>query len=213
MPLDEMRQQVPYSDNPSQNKDGVHIGPDGLPDRQPITDLIVGCPTPETGYGTGKMFLLFQREDGYQQGYREIPSITDRGRYNTAPTISPKDMYGHALTGYQDLDNNGIREVVVGSPGYNNSRGAIYIMFMRRRRFHAPIPDTFMYWFKILFPIGMCLLCCCFSICYFFWYFRRRPDEVEVAVLASDLEIGKTRERKRFVKSGGGGAADDEFPG
>ena len=159
---DEMRQQVPYSDNPSQDTVGydksLHKGPDGLPDRKPITDVVVGCPAPETGTGTGKMYLLFQRDDGYQQGYREIPSITDYGRYDTAPTISGKDMYGAALSSYQDLDDNGIKEIVVGSPGYNNTRGAVYIMFLRRRRFHPPIPDTFMYWFKILFPIGMAFL-------------------------------------------------------
>ena len=213
---DEMRQQVPYSDNPSQNTPGydkgLHKGSNGLPDRQPITDIVVGCPTPETGKGTGKMYLLFQREDGYQQGYREIPSITDYGRYDTAPLISEKDMYGAALSGYQDVDSNGIKEIVVGSPGYNNSRGAVYLMFLRRRRFHAPIPDTFMYWFKILFPIGMFILCYCLSCCYFFWYFRRRPDEVEIAVLASDLEIGKQRDRKAIDKSGESGMNDDEFP-
>ena len=213
---DEMRQQVPYSDNPSQitpgYDKGLHKGPNGLPDRKPITDLVVGCPAPETGSGTGKMYLLFQREDGYQQGYREIPSITDHGRYNTSPTISPKDMYGAALSSYQDLDENGIKEIVVGSPGYNNTRGAVYIMFLRRRRVHAPIPDTFMYWFKILFPVGMFILCYCLSCCYFFWHFRRRPDEVEIAVLASDLEIGKKRNRKEMEKSGASGMGDDEFP-
>ena len=213
---DEMRQQVPYSDNPSQITEGydkgLHKGPDGKPDRKPITDVVVGCPTPETGKGTGKMYLLFQREDGYQQGYREIPSISDYGRYKTAPVISEKDMYGAALSSYQDLDNNGLKEIVVGSPGYNNTRGAVYLMYLRRRRFHAPIPDTFMYWFKILFPIGMLILCYCLSCCYFFWYFRRRPDEVEIAVLASDLEIGKDRTRKTMEKSGASGLGDDEFP-
>ena len=89
------------------------------------------------------------------------------------------------MTGFQDLDGNGLKEVVVGSPGYNESAGAVYILFMRRRRFHPPIPDVFLYYFKILFPIFCIISCCCGSCGYFFWYFRRKPDEIEVTWLLS----------------------------
>ncbi len=39
---------------------------------------------------------------------------------------------------------------------------------------------------------------------YFFWYFRRKPDEVEIAVKAAKVEITKTRKRKKqeFGKDG-----------
>lgn len=145
-----------------------------------ITDIVVGCPSPETGVGTGKMFLLFGNQEGGQQGYRQLPGTTDTSR-GIGPQLVAKDKFGASLAGYQDLDHNGIREVVVGSPGHDSDTGALYILFMRRRRFHSPVPDTFLYYFKIIFPLFCCFLCCCGSCCYFFWYFRRRPDEVEVS--------------------------------
>lgn len=141
--------------------------------------MVVGCPSPTTGSGTGKIYLVFERSDGSQQGYREIPSITDTPR-GIGPKLIAKDKFGASLAGYQDLDHNGIREVIVGSPGHNQDTGALYILFLRRRQFHPPVPDTFMYYFKIFFPLYCLFMCCCGSCCYFFWYFRRRPDEVEV---------------------------------
>ena len=34
-----------------------------------------------------------------------------------APIMGPLGQFGASLSGYQDLDKNGIREIVVGSPG------------------------------------------------------------------------------------------------
>jgi FG-GAP repeat len=136
--------------------------------------------------------------------------LTDGG---LGPVLAPKDKFGMAVTGYQDLDQNGIKEVVVGSPGYDNDKGALYIMFMRRRRFHPPVPDLFLRYFIIIAPLAFIVLCCCCSCCYFFWHFRRRPDEVEIAVLASDIVVGKQRDRQVMEKSSVAGADDDEYPG
>jgi hypothetical protein len=147
-----------------------------------LKDIVVGCPSSDTGSGTGKLYLIFEAADGSQQGYRQIPSTTDSPR-GIGPKLKPKDRFGASLVGYQDLDNNGLREIVVGSPGYDDELGALYILFLRRRRFHSPVPDTFLYYFTIIFPLFCFFMCCCGSCCYFFWYFRRRPDEIEVLAI------------------------------
>jgi hypothetical protein len=93
---------------------------------------------------------------------------------------------------------------LIGAPGddVNGTRedaGAIYIMFLRRRR-HFYIPfDWVTFWVTVLLPT-CCFCCTCISgIAYFFWYFRRRPDEIEVIVKKSGYEMAQ--ERKRYMKA------------
>ena len=47
--------------------------------------------------------------------------------------------------------------------------------------------------------------------CFFFWYFRRKPDAVELIVVKSGVEITKERKRKKkkFGKESGKVYADD----
>jgi len=117
--------------------------------------------------------------------------------------FQPLDRFGYAMTAYSDIDQNGISEIVVGAPGdhVNGSDyvGAIYIMFHRRRRYHPPLVCDLCYLLSFSIPLGFLALTCVCSTIYFFWYYRRKPDEIEQIVLGSGIEIGTTRVRKRRV--------------
>ncbi|RYH02951.1 hypothetical protein EON65_47460 [archaeon] len=47
----------------------------------------------------------------------------------------------------------------------------------------------------------MCCLCV-WGVIYFFWYFRRIPDEAEVIVKKSGMEIGKRKSKPVYIKKG-----------
>lgn len=155
---------------------------------------------------------MFLSTQGSLLGFTEIPGDTDKdgqgGGKNSGPRIAPPlrrvDGFGRSLAGYMDLDHNGLREIIVGAPGddLNDSRedaGAIYIMFLRRRR-HFWIPFDYVTWLVTILVPTTCFGCTCFcSIVYFFYYFRRRPDEVEVIVKKSGYEMKK--ERQRYQKA------------
>jgi hypothetical protein len=180
--------------------------------RRNIGDIIIGCPQSQTGTGSGTLFLVFLSDIGDMLTFRRVPGETDVG---IGPKLLPGDRFGSSLSGYQDLDGNSIREVIVGAPGDRDSgtdAGSVYILFLRRRRFHSPVPDTALYLFMIIFPTLCCSCSCFWGIIFFFWYFRRRPDIAEIAVKASNLEIGKTRERKYIKKSKIAHENDDEYP-
>jgi len=146
--------------------------------------------------------LLFMDSLGALQGYTVLPAATDEG---VGPPLLSKDGFGQSLAGYQDLDSNGLREVVVGAPGDDNNSsfvftetGAVYIIFLRRRRWSWVPFDWVGYWAAIFVPLGCCFCSFVSGIAYFFYYFRRRPDEVERIVKMSGYEMKK--ERTRYKK-------------
>ena len=184
---------------------------------------------------------MFLSTLGELQGFKEIPGETDLegqgGGHRTGPRVAPPlnrvDGFGQSLAGYEDLDGNGLREVLVGmqtasaavyscfylltshslrlcivrtvgAPGDDvngtvPNAGAVYIMFLRRRRHHWIPFDYVTYWVTIFLPTG-CFCCSCISgTIYFFWYFRRRPDEIEIIVKKSGYEMAQ--ERKRYKKA------------
>lgn len=132
-----------------------------------------------------------------------MPDAKDIQRH-VAPMLSFHDRFGASVAGYQDIDGNGLREILVGAPGDHGNDGALYLLFPRRRRFHPPIPDFLRYILTIVLPISCCVCSCVSGVAFFFWYFRRKPDEVEIAVKKAGVEITKERKRKKkeFGKDG-----------
>lgn len=182
------------------------------PLRPSVPDFIMGCPQGATGNRGGRFFLMFLTSDAELQGFANIPADTDLegqgGGKNSGPRVAPplqgSDQFGESLAGYEDLDANGLREILVGAPGSDIlyadgttriNAGAVYIIFLRRRR-HFWIPFDFVsYILSIVLPLT-CFCCSCIGgTVYFFWYFRRRPDEVEVIVKKSGYEMRKERQR------------------
>ena len=89
----------------------------------------MGCPQNNAGVNLpGRIFLVFLRSSGDLFNYVLLPSTTDttvtkKGLQHNdndpvAPRLGPIDRFGSAMTGFQDLDRNGIREVVIGMNFY-----------------------------------------------------------------------------------------------
>ena len=186
------------------------------PLRPSVPDFLMGCPQGATGNLAGRFFIMLLSTDAELRGFANIPADTDlegqgggkNGGPRVAPPLQGSDQFGQSLAGYMDFDQNGLREVLVGAPGsdimYDDgttrlNAGAVYIMFLRRRR-HFWIPFDFVsYILSIVLPLT-CFCCSCIGgTIYFFWYFRRRPDEVEVIVKKSGYEM--RRERQRYQKA------------
>jgi len=171
-----------------------------------IPDVIVGCPQGGAGTLPGRSFIFYLTPEGGNQGYTELPHALDKFNTeyvnttipNIAPELKAKDQFGTSADAYMDLDGNGMKEVIFGAPGDHDNgynTGAIYIFFLRRRRFH-PVPfDYWMYYITLLTPIAVYCTLCCGGLKLFFWYFRRKPDEIEIMVKNSNIEITKNRER------------------
>jgi hypothetical protein len=201
-----MRQQHPRGKAGSRRKDLNYNRHDV--GRKSIPDVVIGCPqTLDTNQiGGGQFYLVFLNEKGYAEDYCAMPTKDDReGKF--APKLRYLDQFGSSLAAYVDVDHNGLTELIVGAPGDHEiapDTGAIYIMFLRRRRFHKPFVDHWMYILSIALPLGFCCICCIAGTVYFFWHFRRKPDEVELAVKAAGLERTKERKRKKqeFGKDG-----------
>jgi hypothetical protein len=88
----------------------------------------------------------------------------------------------------------------VGAPGSLDTgpdSGAIYILYFRRRRWHAFWTDTRAYWCAIIIPPSLLTFGICVGIAWFFWTYRRKPDEIEILVLKSGVKVEKKRKRKK----------------
>jgi len=186
----------------------------GLDIRRSIEDIIMGCPQTDTSTLPGRLFALFLDEFGGHKGYRELPHPKRdfQKKYQTFPRLAAEDSFGSSLATYSDVDDNGLVDLIVGAWGDDDGAadaGAVYILFLRRRRWHSFVSDHFMYLFSIFFPISF-FCCCCLSGCSFFcWHYRRKPDLVELAVKQSNISIGKNRERKRQKIAI---ASEDDYP-
>ncbi len=161
----------------------------------------MGCPQTFTASLPGRIILTFLTELGSFGNFRALPSATDGG---VGPDLDPIDQFGRSLAGYWDVDDNGLAEVLVGAPGDDGAgfeSGALYMVFLRRRRYHGPV---FPYVRFILLVTLLPFFCCAMivsGVLYFLWRFRRLPDEVEVIVKASGMEINPQRKRAKYQKA------------
>ena len=187
-------------------------------ERTSVVDLVVGCPQTDSAADPGRLFFLYLTPSGAQQGHTLLPSATDRG---IAPQLQPNEHLGASLAALQDLDNNGLQEVAAGAPGdadAGKDSGAIFVLYFRRRRWHSFVPDTRGWLCKIIIPPSIAVAFCLVAICYFFYSFRRKPDEIEIMVIKAGVEIGgeavspkKKKRRKDKGESKQGVVYADDF--
>lgn len=133
--------------------------------------------------------------------------------------MKPSDRFGTAMISYNDLDKNGINEIISTAPGDDeggSNTGAIYILFHRRRRHHSPIschyyePCYYLFWQIPLYILAGCTF---FFFCYLAYKYRRIPDETENIVKKSGLVItaNRKRVRKQFADEAKVAVIADDF--
>lgn len=171
----------------------------------------MGCPQSTSSGGSGRIFFIYLNEIGEMAGFTELPAETDA---KTNISLIAYEQFGNSLDGYQDLDKNGLHEILVGAPRrpnkYGDIKGAFYILYPRRRRNH-PMPfDWWTFYILCTVPTGIFCCCCCWGIAYFFWYFRRKPDNVEIVIKKSGFAVDPSKPRSKYTKSGK--VYVDEYP-
>jgi hypothetical protein len=167
---------------------------------RPIDDILVGCGQWDADEGTGRYMAWLMGAGGYP-----LKVIDDPFKYpERFPLLREQESFGASMTYMQDLDDNGIAEFVVGAPagkGKTPGTGSLYILFLRRRYKHIPPFNWTIYWVKIIVPAFFVCVCCILSTMAFFVHFRRKPDEIELAVKKAGVEIGLQRKRERKVRT------------
>ncbi len=97
-----------------------------------ITELAVGAPNDDEGASNaGAVWILAIGADGRVSDWQKIAQ--DTGGFNGS--LDTGDQFGAAVTGIDDLDNNGVPDLAVGAPGDDDGgtdRGAVWILFMDR---------------------------------------------------------------------------------
>mmetsp|Transcript_28519 Transcript_28519/g.47919 ORF Transcript_28519/g.47919 Transcript_28519/m.47919 type:complete len:583 (+) Transcript_28519:164-1912(+) len=173
------------------------------PVRPSIDDFLMGCPQTNSGSNPGMFYIMFVNKLGGLLGYTKIPALTDEG---IGPPLTRLDRFAQSMAGYHDLDKNGLREIIAGAPGDDNNSadvfhdaGALYLIYLRRRRHHWIPFDWLSYYLSIFIPTG-CFCCTCIgSIIFFFYYFRRRADIAEKIVKKTGYQM--RTERSRYKKA------------
>lgn len=170
------------------------------PPRLPVPDLVIGCPQGNSGVLPGRLFLAFLNSMGAMMNYRALPAESDAV---VGPQLRPVDQFGRALARYYDVDSNGLDEIIVGAPGDDEgglSAGAVYIVFLRRRRYHGPRFPFIRFIVLVTVLPAFCAACMIASLMWFLWRFRRMPDQAEIIVKESGMTVDPKRKRPKFVK-------------
>jgi hypothetical protein len=178
----------------------------------PINDIIVGCPNSQ-GSGTGKVFIEFLDELGDRIGYRKLPNPEDV-TLNYSPQLKASEKFGYSMASLVDFDNNGLVDFAVGAPStgsiYGGS-GTVYIIFMERVEYIDPNVNILIFYLKVSLPFLLAVIGCCVCVIYFFWHFRRKPDEIELAIKNAGVEVGLNRTRVKLVSQKPGTVYADEY--
>ena len=95
-----------------------------------VTDLAVGAPNDDDGPdNAGAVWILFMRSDGSVDDWQKISAKS--GGFDG--DLDAEDRFGAAVAGIGDIDDNGVPDLAVGSPGNDDGgpdRGAVWILFL-----------------------------------------------------------------------------------
>lgn len=95
-----------------------------------VTDLAVGAPfNDDDGNDKGAVWILFMDEDGRVDQHQKISS--NAGGFEG--DLDDEDLFGSALAGLGDLNNDGAFDLAVGVPGDDKGgtdRGGVWILFL-----------------------------------------------------------------------------------
>jgi hypothetical protein len=97
-----------------------------------VTGLAVGAPYDDDGSDdAGAVWILFLEDDGRVDAWQKVSR--DEGGFGG--DLDSGDLFGAALAGIDDLDNNGVVDLAVGAPGDDDGgedKGAVWTLFMQR---------------------------------------------------------------------------------
>jgi hypothetical protein len=103
---------------------------------------------------------------------------------------------------------------VIGAPngnGINAGTGSLYILYLDRRKWHPAFFNVLMYYLSIVLPLFFLCIALVILITLFCLYFRRKPDEIEIAVKKAGVEIGLQRQRVKNIKKKDATVYADEY--
>ena len=114
----------------NEDRFGASIADIGDLNNDGVTDLAVGA-TQDDDDGTdrGAVWILFMNSDGSVASSQKISSAAGSFQGD----LRDGDLFGTSVTAFDDLDNDGVAELVVGAPGADDGgtdRGAIWILYM-----------------------------------------------------------------------------------
>jgi len=110
---------------------GESLAPGGLVgvgdlDGDGLGDLVLGAPNdPEVGIDAGALWIVHLAADGSMKSTKKITA----GRANFAGPLDDDDNFGRTITQLGDLDGDGIRELLVLSTTFPDTRG-VWILFL-----------------------------------------------------------------------------------
>ena len=108
---------------------GYSVAGIGDLDGDGIGDIAAGAPEPAyVNDRTGQIYVLFLNGNGTVKGSATIDNSAGDGL-----GLAAGDHFGTSVSGIGDLDDDGIRDIVVGAPGHfvdNTNSGSVYVLFM-----------------------------------------------------------------------------------
>ncbi len=95
-----------------------------------ITDLTAGAfGDDDGGNSRGAVYVLFLNADGTVKSHQKISNTLG----NFTATLDDDDTFGTSVTGFSDLDGDGVADLIVGADGDDDGgtdRGAVYVLFL-----------------------------------------------------------------------------------
>jgi hypothetical protein len=172
-----------------------------LPALPKYDDLVVGCPQSDIQGLSGRVMLWYMDEGGTRKAFSKLPLYEGFDQY--APPLRAQENYGTSMSAINDADGNGIQDFMVGAPGGNGEfpgTGRLYAVFVHREKFVKTKFDFVKWWLLRTVPPGFLLCVICIGVVVFCLYFRRTPDEVELAIKRAGVEVGLQRKRVKKEK-------------
>ena len=92
-----------------------------------INDILAGAKWDDDG-GTdkGSIYILYMNGNGTVSSYNKISDTQG----NFGGILTSIEVFGIAIDTIGDLNNDGVMDIVVGASEYNNSNGAIHVLFL-----------------------------------------------------------------------------------
>jgi hypothetical protein len=177
---------------------------------------VVGCTQTDLQSSSGKYLFVFLSPTGLP--YVAIAPPYKNPEEGPGPSLPSQSLFGASMTFLLSttIEQEHINPLplVVGAPhgnGASPGTGSLYILYFQRRKYSPPYVNLLMYYLSIALPVFFVCLAVVVLVTLFFLYFRRKPDEIEIAVKKAGVEIGLQRQRVKNIKKKDATIYADEY--